>query len=131
MAVCRLLRQFFNLRQGENENNDSFLKRFLELSSSLKQADINAKKHDHLAKIEIKVLLEENDGLSEYEATKQGQNIASEALTAIVFLNSAKGNVFSPLLKELQNDMMKGNNNYLSSVTRAYDLLNRYETVNR
>ena len=49
----------------------------------------------------------------------------------MVFLNSAKGNVFGPLLKELQNDMMKGNDNYPSLVTCTYNLLNRYETVNR
>ena len=70
MAVYRLLRQFFNFRQGENESNNSFLKRFLKLNSSLTQAEINATKHNYLAKIETKVLLEENDGLSAHEATK-------------------------------------------------------------
>ena len=50
---------------------------------------------------------------------------------AMVFLNSSKGNVFGPLLKELQNDMMKGNDNYPTTITRAYDLINRYETVNQ
>lgn len=131
LAVYRLLRQFFNFRQGEQESNDGFLKRFLELNSSLKQAEINSVDHDHLATIEKKALLDEDNTLTAHEATKQGKSIASEALTAMVFLNSAKGNVFGPLLKELQNDMMKGNDNYPSTVTRAYDLLNRYETVNR
>ena len=131
LAVYRLLRQFFNFRQGEHESNDGFLKRFLELNSSLKQAEVNATDQDHLAKIEADTLMEEDSTLSTYEATKQGQSMASEALMAMVFLNSAKINVFGPLLKELQNDMMKGNDNYPSTVTRAYDLLNRYETVNR
>jgi hypothetical protein len=131
LAVYRLLRQFFNFRQGEQESNDSFLKRFLELSSSLKQVEVNSVDHNHLAKIEKKALLDEDVKISAFEATKQGKSIASEALTAMGFLNSVKGNVFGPLLKELQNDTLKGNDNYPSTVTRAYDLLNRYETVNR
>ena len=71
LAVYRLLRQFFNFRQGENKSNDSFLKCFLKLNSSLKQAEINTTKHNYLAKIETRMLLEEDDGLSTYEATNK------------------------------------------------------------
>jgi hypothetical protein len=85
LAVYRLLRQFFNFRQGEQESNDSFLKRFLELSSSLKQAEVNSVDHDHLATIEKKALLDEDNTLSVHEATKQGKSIASEALTVMFF----------------------------------------------
>ena len=60
-------------------------------------------------------------------AKKEASSSSSEALTSMVFSSSSDYNRFGSLISYLRQYMLKGNNNYPSTVTSAYDMLTRFE----
>ena len=50
---------FFDFRQAEDESCDKFLKRFLDLISSLKLSGVDVTTHSHLKDMEFKKIIKE------------------------------------------------------------------------
>ena len=70
-SVYKLIRQFLNFRQAEDESCDTFLKRFLDLISSLKLSGIDVTTHSHLTDIEYKNLVKAEPNKSTALANKE------------------------------------------------------------
>ena len=80
-SVYKLIRQFLNFCQAEDESCDKFLKCFQDLSSSLKLSGIETKNHSHLQDIEYKKLVKSYPKMSTTLAKKEAALSSSEALT--------------------------------------------------
>ena len=126
-SVYKLIRQFFNFCQAEDESCDKFLKLFLDLSSSLKLSGIDVTTHSHLTYMECKKLIKADPNKSKTLAKKEADSSSSEALTSMDFLSSSDYNRFGSLITDLRQDVLKRNNNYPKTVTSAYDMLTCFE----
>ena len=105
---------------------EKFLKRFLDLSSSLNISGIDVTTHSHLTDMKCKKLVKADPNKSTALAKNEAASSSSEALTSI-FLSSSDYNRFGSLIVDLMQDMLKGKNNHPRTITGAYDMLTRFE----
>ena len=84
-SVYKLIRQFFNFCQAKDESCDKFLKRFLDLKSSLKLSGIDMTTCSHLTDMEYKKLVKADPNKSTTLAKKDAALSSSEALTSKFF----------------------------------------------
>ena len=86
-------------------------KRFLDLSSSLKLSGIDVTAHIDLTDTEKKKLMTAYPYKNKKLAKKEATSSASKGSNCNDFLSRSYYNRFSLLIKDLNQDILKGNNN--------------------
>ena len=126
-SVYKLIRQFLNFRQAEDESRDKFLKRSLELSSLIKLSGIYATNQITMKDIECKKLIKSDPRNNVTLENKEAALSSSEALTEMVLLSSSDYNRFGPLISDLRQDMPRGKINYPRTFTNEYCMLTLFD----
>ena len=127
-AMFFLQRNFFNMRQGEREMCDTYVTKFRDYIQTLEIAGADIFYHPSLHVVELRTLLEDSgrtiDEATDAERT-QAKHIAIERYKSICFLENSDSRRYLPLLTNLRNDVITGNNKFPSTVTRAYELISK------
>ena len=84
-SMYKLIRQLFNYWQAEDESCNKFLKRFLNLSLSLKISGIDVTTNRHLIDTDNKNMTTADPNKNTILANKEATSSASEDLAAMVF----------------------------------------------
>ena len=77
--------------------------------------------------IEYKKLIKAYPNKSTASSNKEAASSSSEAPTAIYFLSSSDYNIFKYIILDLRQEIRKGKKNYPRTVTRAYDMITRFD----
>ncbi len=112
--LIKAIKTLVNARQGNDKDEDTYVKRMLSYTESL---DLAGGGH---------VLISPNlINKADAEATAQEENAEFEKLMAVLILLNADSAKYSALNTELKNASHHGLNYYPTMTSRAYELLMR------
>ena len=106
-----------------------FLKRSTNFFANLELSRVNIIEHVVLKEIFLNRLLTTKPSLSKEK--RKSKDLAIDHFKATTFLLATDPNRFSGLWEKLRLDMLKGKDNYPSSISRAYGMVNQYETAHK
>jgi len=95
---------------------------------NLKLAIINVFDHVLLRESISTELSKNNFNLTREECAAKAKKLASKGFKAVFFCDPKR---FSGLWDSLYMHMLKSKNSYLTTITRAYDMMNKYESIYR
>eukprot|EP00957_Ditylum_brightwellii_P080391 6114552-Ditylum_brightwellii.AAC.1 len=128
-AVHAAMQALYLTSQKDEMTLKQYLDKFLNRQDVLKQCRGIIGPHPGLTDIALKDNGFDHADASSYNAEdlKQAQRDAKEAYLAFVFLSNANKAKFAPLLRELANSCLVGNDEYPRSVSAAHKFLVGWE----
>ncbi len=118
-SLYRAIRALYTIRQGDNEQLDSLTKRIEGAAQTVKLSNGSIAPYQQMVDIEQT----EDASLTDEKAL----DIVEEKFLAIVLIESAHPRKFGSVRTDLQNDMLKGVDNYPHSLSDAYNMLSKYK----
>eukprot|EP00957_Ditylum_brightwellii_P069881 5306964-Ditylum_brightwellii.AAC.1 len=115
MALANVIGKFWNLYQGRDMSNMTFLDKFNNAVEIVEEHGGNIAKHTAIT-------------VNEYP---EGSMTNKEEEHAITRAKEKFLSRYERLVEELHNEFLKGQNNYPDTVSTAYDLINRYMDMSR
>eukprot|EP00957_Ditylum_brightwellii_P210936 15365573-Ditylum_brightwellii.AAC.1 len=126
MAVADVINWFWNLFQGEDMPNLTFLEKFKALVTVVKEHQGNLAIHPSLVNADTS----DTDGMSGEELA-EWQETSEEKFLACCFMKKICRVRYERLIEELHNNYLLGRCSYPMTVTNAYDLINGYQDRSR
>ena len=119
-SLYRAIRSLYTIRQGDNEQLDSLTKRIEGAAQTVKLSN------GAIAPYQDMIDLEQADDAS--LTSDKALDLVEQKFLAIVLIESAHPRKFGSVRTDLQNDMLKGVDNYPHSLSDAYNMLTKYRT---
>lgn len=127
-ATYSSLMAVFRMRQNRHEELIEFRKRFVAATQVLEH--IGVKFGGALEKIANKILKEDKK-LERSDATKddikEAEEKALEKLLAVAFINAADRARYQEVTTDLENEFLKGSDQYPEDITSAYNMLTNWK----
>eukprot|EP00957_Ditylum_brightwellii_P157615 11996285-Ditylum_brightwellii.AAC.1 len=123
------MRAFYLTSQKEGTTLEVYLDEFNNQRDVVEQCGGGIGVHSGLTENALKEMNIDPNDANNYttDDLKEAHQNAKEAYLAFVFLSNANKTKFAPLLRELANSYLRGNNNYPRTVTAAHKLLVGWE----
>ena len=125
-TMDELHKQFFLYHQTYGEDNSTHLIKFKELVEVLEHNGSSIFKDEGLIKHEIKAA-----GATTKEEIEKCRQAARNKHLATCFLRRANQGIYAPLMRELRDQRLHGNDLYPSNMADAYTLLENHSSSKR
>eukprot|EP00957_Ditylum_brightwellii_P021589 1627413-Ditylum_brightwellii.AAC.1 len=127
MAVADAVGCFWNLFQGKDMSNLTFLEKFNALVTVVKEHGGNIAVHDSLVTIDAP----EAEGEVSEEEKAEWEKKSEEKFLACCFIKKICRVRYERLIEDLHNNYLLGRCSYPLTVASAYDLINGYQDKSR
>ena len=129
-TVHRMMKSVYKFKQGPNTSVDKHAKNLDEMLKTVDLSGGNALFHQGLYEMELKKLLAERgetdiDHATDSECTA-ARDITVENFRALFLLESADPQRYAPLWKRLRTDATLGQDNYPTTWSKAFAVLNKF-----
>lgn len=131
LALHWSIKRLYTFRQGQSMSNEAFLEKFKTLTEVADDHGADVGIFPAAVRAKLAEQMASDPDAPTPEELKAAKAVVKQEYLAVAYLSATNYDRYGDLLKDLENDYVKGHNNYPKTVTDAYGLVVNYKPTGR